>query len=328
MTHPPWSSAASATRSTPRFAWSRPTGRRFCSRVPATGLSRACRGPHGRRVSKPSTARHSEPAVRERNLHKFSSGKVRAVVATDVAARGIHVDNVDLVIHFDAPTTKAYLHRWAVRRAPARTVASPSPRRSSSTRSCACSAAPALRCCTTTCARLRACSPPRRSPRPSYKDPAALAAVAGRRAALVLRRGLQAIPRPGWRAASSRGRSRRHPSSVHRWPSAGPTATADRSSWCDGSEHVRRGRRPSPVRRARPTVVPPVAHAPLTVRNSCFWCGNFARSMSFTAWAVKLAPASPRASMTAIASITSPMTRSSTCQARGRARTRLASRAP
>ena len=50
--------------------------------------------------------------VRERNLHKFSTGKARAVVATDVAARGIHVDNVSLVVHFDAPTdAKAYLHR-------------------------------------------------------------------------------------------------------------------------------------------------------------------------------------------------------------------------
>ena len=50
--------------------------------------------------------------MRERNLHKFSTGKVQAVVATDVAARGIHVDNVDLVIHFDAASDpKAYLHR-------------------------------------------------------------------------------------------------------------------------------------------------------------------------------------------------------------------------
>ncbi|MCW2797370.1 DEAD/DEAH box helicase [Nocardioides sp.] len=50
--------------------------------------------------------------VRERNLQKFSSGKVQAVVATDVAARGIHVDNVDIVIHFDAASdAKAYLHR-------------------------------------------------------------------------------------------------------------------------------------------------------------------------------------------------------------------------
>src|SRR3954467_8305666 len=50
--------------------------------------------------------------VRERNLHRFSSGKAQAVVATDVAARGIHVDKVDLVIHFDAASDpKAYLHR-------------------------------------------------------------------------------------------------------------------------------------------------------------------------------------------------------------------------
>jgi superfamily II DNA/RNA helicase len=50
--------------------------------------------------------------VRERNLHRFSSGRAQAVVATDVAARGIHVDNVDLVIHFDpASDSKAYLHR-------------------------------------------------------------------------------------------------------------------------------------------------------------------------------------------------------------------------
>ncbi|HEX5862248.1 MAG TPA: DEAD/DEAH box helicase, partial [Nocardioides sp.] len=50
--------------------------------------------------------------VRERNLHRFSRGDAQAVVATDVAARGIHVDNVDLVIHFDAANDpKAYLHR-------------------------------------------------------------------------------------------------------------------------------------------------------------------------------------------------------------------------
>jgi superfamily II DNA/RNA helicase len=50
--------------------------------------------------------------VRERNLHKFSSGKAQVVVATDVAARGIHVDNVGLVVHFDPPAdAKAYLHR-------------------------------------------------------------------------------------------------------------------------------------------------------------------------------------------------------------------------
>ena len=50
--------------------------------------------------------------VRERNLRQFSSGKARVVVATDVAARGIHVDGVGLVVHYDTPTDpKAYLHR-------------------------------------------------------------------------------------------------------------------------------------------------------------------------------------------------------------------------
>jgi superfamily II DNA/RNA helicase len=50
--------------------------------------------------------------VRERNLQRFSGGQAQAVVATDVAARGIHVDNVDLVVHFDAANDpKAYLHR-------------------------------------------------------------------------------------------------------------------------------------------------------------------------------------------------------------------------
>ena len=50
--------------------------------------------------------------VRERNLKTFSSGQASVVVATDVAARGIHVDNVGLVVHYDAPAEhKAYLHR-------------------------------------------------------------------------------------------------------------------------------------------------------------------------------------------------------------------------
>jgi superfamily II DNA/RNA helicase len=51
-------------------------------------------------------------AVRERSLADFQAGKVPVLVATDVAARGIHVDNVDVVVHYD-PTDdhKAYLHR-------------------------------------------------------------------------------------------------------------------------------------------------------------------------------------------------------------------------
>jgi superfamily II DNA/RNA helicase len=50
--------------------------------------------------------------ARERNLRRFSTGQADVVVATDVAARGIHVDGVSVVVHYDAPTEhKAYLHR-------------------------------------------------------------------------------------------------------------------------------------------------------------------------------------------------------------------------
>jgi superfamily II DNA/RNA helicase len=49
---------------------------------------------------------------RERALDAFSSGRVRALVATDVAARGIHVDGVGCVVHFDPPgDEKDYIHR-------------------------------------------------------------------------------------------------------------------------------------------------------------------------------------------------------------------------
>ncbi|GAA0708554.1 DEAD/DEAH box helicase [Dactylosporangium roseum] len=51
-------------------------------------------------------------AARTRNLRAFSEGEVHTLVATDIAARGIHVDEVALVVHADPPTEhKAYLHR-------------------------------------------------------------------------------------------------------------------------------------------------------------------------------------------------------------------------
>jgi superfamily II DNA/RNA helicase len=50
--------------------------------------------------------------ARERALADFIAGKVSVLVATDVAARGIHVDAVDVVVHYDpAEDHKAYLHR-------------------------------------------------------------------------------------------------------------------------------------------------------------------------------------------------------------------------
>ncbi len=50
--------------------------------------------------------------ARDRNLADFASGEVRVLVATDVAARGVHVDDVELVVHVDPPAEhKSYLHR-------------------------------------------------------------------------------------------------------------------------------------------------------------------------------------------------------------------------
>jgi len=49
---------------------------------------------------------------RQRALAAFSAGQPRVLVATDVAARGIHVDDIGLVVHFDPPSDhKDYLHR-------------------------------------------------------------------------------------------------------------------------------------------------------------------------------------------------------------------------
>ncbi len=49
---------------------------------------------------------------RQRALLTFKEGKVRVLVATDVAARGIHVDNVSHVINYDLPNTfEDYIHR-------------------------------------------------------------------------------------------------------------------------------------------------------------------------------------------------------------------------
>ncbi len=76
---------------------------------------------HAKKLAKQLTA-DGIPAVdlhgnlsqpqRDRNLAAFGAGDVRVLVATDVAARGVHVDDVELVVHVDPPTEhKAYLHR-------------------------------------------------------------------------------------------------------------------------------------------------------------------------------------------------------------------------
>ncbi|MGD9796037.1 MAG: DEAD/DEAH box helicase, partial [Acidimicrobiia bacterium] len=49
---------------------------------------------------------------RERALAGFTDGSIRVLVATDVAARGIHIDDIGIVVHYDPPEDhKAYLHR-------------------------------------------------------------------------------------------------------------------------------------------------------------------------------------------------------------------------
>ncbi|HCB37854.1 MAG TPA: RNA helicase [Acidimicrobiaceae bacterium] len=49
---------------------------------------------------------------REAALRAFAEGRLSALVATDVAARGLHIEGVDVVIHFNAPSDhKTYLHR-------------------------------------------------------------------------------------------------------------------------------------------------------------------------------------------------------------------------
>jgi len=51
-------------------------------------------------------------SVRQRNLAAFTDGSVRVLVATDIAARGIHVDDIALVVHVDPPAEhKTFLHR-------------------------------------------------------------------------------------------------------------------------------------------------------------------------------------------------------------------------
>ena len=51
-------------------------------------------------------------AMREKSLAAFTAGKLPVLVATDVAARGIHVDDIDIVVHYDPPEdAKTYLHR-------------------------------------------------------------------------------------------------------------------------------------------------------------------------------------------------------------------------
>ena len=112
-----WPTTASG-RSSPAIASSAPPtssarpARRSCSAAPVTVSIASCRrsartacapaGIHGGRSQN----------QRDRALKSFTDGQVAALVATDVAARGIHVDDVACVVHFDLPAdAKDYQHR-------------------------------------------------------------------------------------------------------------------------------------------------------------------------------------------------------------------------
>ena len=82
------------------FMRTKHTAKKLAKQVTAAGIPAVER--HGNRTQ----------GARERNLTAFTDGSTRVLVATDIAARGIHVDDVALVVHVDPPTEhKAYLHR-------------------------------------------------------------------------------------------------------------------------------------------------------------------------------------------------------------------------
>ena len=79
------------------------------TQLASTGSPRTCRPPAS--APRPSTAACPQGA-RRRALEAFTDARSPVLVATDVAARGIHVDDVSLVLHYDPPTdAKTYLHR-------------------------------------------------------------------------------------------------------------------------------------------------------------------------------------------------------------------------
>ena len=76
------------------------------------GAKRLAKQLTGRGVSSVDLHGNLSQNARVRNLDAFSSGEATVMVATDIAARGIHVDDVGLVIHADPPAEhKAYVHR-------------------------------------------------------------------------------------------------------------------------------------------------------------------------------------------------------------------------
>jgi superfamily II DNA/RNA helicase len=76
------------------------------------GADRLCRDLRREGVAAAAIHGDLRQQTRERALERFAAGQLAVLVATDVAARGIHVDGIDIVVHYDPPDDhKGYLHR-------------------------------------------------------------------------------------------------------------------------------------------------------------------------------------------------------------------------
>jgi superfamily II DNA/RNA helicase len=119
-------SAAPDVRSAHHVFWTLPTGERLNTTARAIQLMGStivfCRTRHGadrlarqlERLGTTAAALHGgrSQAQRDRALRAFSRREIQSLIATDVAARGVHVDGVAGVVHFDPPhDPAAYIHR-------------------------------------------------------------------------------------------------------------------------------------------------------------------------------------------------------------------------
>ena len=96
----------------PQLASSTATARRSSSPAPAPIAEMLAEQFDDAGISAVALHGDLNQAKRTRNLERLTSGRVNVLVATDVAARGIHVDDIDLVVQADPPDEyKTYLHR-------------------------------------------------------------------------------------------------------------------------------------------------------------------------------------------------------------------------
>jgi ATP-dependent RNA helicase RhlE len=76
------------------------------------GVERLAKQLHTSGIQAESIHGNKSHSQRQRSLSRFKEGKAQVLVATDVAARGIHVDDVSHVINYDLPNTQDdYVHR-------------------------------------------------------------------------------------------------------------------------------------------------------------------------------------------------------------------------